>query len=398
MLKKIITAIILVTLLFSTFNIISYAEEEDTYDWKEWLENSDSGPKVKINEDGSADLESLEKGLKDWCETIPWDQAWVIPQVVTYFQHALYDPGNKSEMEELLKAIEIISNSDNYDQSTLFQGGLNSENLGYALAKEKALRDAIDKINNSSTQEPIEEESWYDEKLEDVKNLDQAGAIDLYNKLTSVPSSQYTKDSDHMSKYVDLILTLMDSLGFKNIEAAGSLTERENLKDILWAIGDTYKDTDLLSADKLAAIEDKVDLTHDQTGQGLGQGIDIPKHQGKSIYVWPEIAGKVANIGADNPLSRLILMATRFLNYGTDDTVNYTKLQKSIADLHSILLQVGVGVAVIVGLVLAIKFMLAGISEKAEVKKMLGVYTLACVVIFGAFGIWKIIITILAKI
>ena len=53
------------------------------------------------------------------------------------------------------------------------------------------------------------------------------------------------------------------------------------------------------------------------------------------------------------------------------------------------------GISVIIGLVLAIKFILAGIEEKAEVKKMLGVYVISCVVIFGSFGIWKLVLNIL---
>lgn len=67
-----------------------------------------------------------------------------------------------------------------------------------------------------------------------------------------------------------------------------------------------------------------------------------------------------------------------------------TDLQTTVSYIYNIFLQVGVGLSVVAGMTLGIRFMLAGLDEKAEVKKMLVVYVIACVVIFGSFGIWKI--------
>ena len=64
-------------------------------------------------------------------------------------------------------------------------------------------------------------------------------------------------------------------------------------------------------------------------------------------------------------------------------------------DIYNIVLQIGVGLAVIVGIVLGVKFILSSVEGKAEVKKMLITYVVSCVVIFGSFGIWKIVVTIL---
>ena len=49
-------------------------------------------------------------------------------------------------------------------------------------------------------------------------------------------------------------------------------------------------------------------------------------------------------------------------------------------------------IAVVVGIVLGIKYMIAGADEKAEVKETLLPYIIGCVVTFGAFGIWRILI------
>jgi hypothetical protein len=47
-----------------------------------------------------------------------------------------------------------------------------------------------------------------------------------------------------------------------------------------------------------------------------------------------------------------------------------------------------------VGTVLGIKFMLGSIEEKAKIKEVLIPYILGCVVVFGAYGIWRLVITL----
>lgn len=63
--------------------------------------------------------------------------------------------------------------------------------------------------------------------------------------------------------------------------------------------------------------------------------------------------------------------------------------------LYNILLVVGIIVALIVGLVLGIKFILGSIEEKAEIKAMIIPYIIGCVVVFGAFTIWQIVVELL---
>ena len=63
--------------------------------------------------------------------------------------------------------------------------------------------------------------------------------------------------------------------------------------------------------------------------------------------------------------------------------------------VYNILFILGIVIAVIWGLVIAIKFITGSVEEKAEVKKTLIPYVAGCVVLFGAFTIWKIVVTIL---
>ena len=63
--------------------------------------------------------------------------------------------------------------------------------------------------------------------------------------------------------------------------------------------------------------------------------------------------------------------------------------------IYNILLTVGVTTAVVTGAMLGIKLMLSSVEEKVQAKKLLVPYVVGCVVIFGGFGIWKLVVTIL---
>ena len=58
--------------------------------------------------------------------------------------------------------------------------------------------------------------------------------------------------------------------------------------------------------------------------------------------------------------------------------------------IYRLLLAIGIIVAVAVGVVLGIQFMVASADDKAKIKESLIAYTISCVVLFGAYGIWSI--------
>lgn len=72
-----------------------------------------------------------------------------------------------------------------------------------------------------------------------------------------------------------------------------------------------------------------------------------------------------------------------------------SELQDLSSTIYNILLVVGIVIAVLLGAVLGIKFMMEGAEGKAEVQKALVPYVIGCIVIFGAFAIWKIVVTVL---
>lgn len=77
--------------------------------------------------------------------------------------------------------------------------------------------------------------------------------------------------------------------------------------------------------------------------------------------------------------------------------IEQEKLRKAQSFLFNSLLAVGTAVTVVVGGYLGIKFMMASAEEKADIKQTLIPYVVGSVVIFSAFIIWKIVITVLDK-
>ena len=82
-------------------------------------------------------------------------------------------------------------------------------------------------------------------------------------------------------------------------------------------------------------------------------------------------------------------------NAGKGYTIDTTKLDEGSDLIFNAFLAAGTVVAVIVGAILGIQFMTAGIDKKVEVKQALFPYIISCVILFGAFGIWKVIVIIM---
>lgn len=102
--------------------------------------------------------------------------------------------------------------------------------------------------------------------------------------------------------------------------------------------------------------------------------------------------------------SEIFESADNFLETGEIQAKNETisasdaKTKEVVNDLYNILFPLGIVVTVIVGGVLGIKFMMASAEDKAKVKESMVPYVAGCVVIYGAFGIWKIAIEIFSAI
>lgn len=94
----------------------------------------------------------------------------------------------------------------------------------------------------------------------------------------------------------------------------------------------------------------------------------------------------------------IISTGDNFVNEGKaqEQLMNGVQVKIQISKVYNILLSIGVVLSVIIGAILGLKYLFGSIDEKADTKQLLIPYIIGCVVIFGAFGIWRLIITLLS--
>ena len=99
----------------------------------------------------------------------------------------------------------------------------------------------------------------------------------------------------------------------------------------------------------------------------------------------------------DQSVSGIIEGGTSFIKEGEGQTspITTNKTDDLTQDLYNILFFAWLVIAIIVGMILGMQFMTGSVEQKAKVKDALVPYIVGCVIIFGAFGIWKLVVTIL---
>ena len=101
-------------------------------------------------------------------------------------------------------------------------------------------------------------------------------------------------------------------------------------------------------------------------------------------------------------LDDIFAAGDNFINEGKtqskkNSAINYSEFRLTVASIGNILTSLGVVLAVIIGAILGIQIMWGSIEQQAKVKEMLMPYAIGCIVIFGAFGIWKLAVTIFSQ-
>ena len=96
--------------------------------------------------------------------------------------------------------------------------------------------------------------------------------------------------------------------------------------------------------------------------------------------------------------SEIIDRAKGFLNSGDqidDEVFKHDETKKAIDEMYYSVLSIGIVIAIFVGMVLGIKFITGGVSEKAKIKESLIPFAIGAIVIFGAFGIWRLVLNVM---
>ena len=103
------------------------------------------------------------------------------------------------------------------------------------------------------------------------------------------------------------------------------------------------------------------------------------------------------SFATDSTIGGIINSGGNFINTGVNSnavvpTENSIKNTSNL--IYNVLFTIGIIVMVVWGMVLGIHFITSSVAEQAEVKKSLFPFIVGCIVIFGGFGIWKIVVTI----
>ena len=107
--------------------------------------------------------------------------------------------------------------------------------------------------------------------------------------------------------------------------------------------------------------------------------------------------------GGDTGVSGILNAGEEFIQNGKNSidkdggVIKSDSLIEVNSDIYNILITLGVVLAVIIGGILGIQMMWGSIEQQAKAKEMLMPYGIGCVVIFGAFGIWKLAVTVFAQ-
>lgn len=81
----------------------------------------------------------------------------------------------------------------------------------------------------------------------------------------------------------------------------------------------------------------------------------------------------------------------------TSGTFDEDVLKKNASLIYNIFFSVGMVISVGVGVALGVQFMFSSTEGQAKVKEMLLPYVIGCFILFGAFGIWRIVILVIEK-
>ncbi|MCI8655434.1 MAG: hypothetical protein HFJ48_06185 [Clostridia bacterium] len=128
---------------------------------------------------------------------------------------------------------------------------------------------------------------------------------------------------------------------------------------------------------------------------------NIIKILGKIILVILLIqALYIPKVQATNYWENVIDGADSFVETGKQSTTttDKEKIQDAIDFIYNTLLLIGIAASVIIGVILGMKYMTQSSEEQAKVKETLVAYAIGCIVTFGAFGIWKVVILLLKQV
>ena len=220
-----------------------------------------------------------------------------------------------------------------------------------------------------------------------------------------ITSNKELKNYNKWSEFEFLALTECAKLGISKKDGNTMAKRAEayaRLEQIEIRVEELKTPGDKKSADKVIKEiendEKKAKERESNTDTTVNSNTETEKTKNTPIYVQPN-ATTTGNGSSESSLEDMTKDADKFVNSGNAPANTFTKsLQNFSKTMYNILLTIGIFVAVVVGGIIGIKLMTSSAEGKAEAKALLIPYVVGCVVVFGGFGIWKLVVTLLQNI
>lgn len=95
-------------------------------------------------------------------------------------------------------------------------------------------------------------------------------------------------------------------------------------------------------------------------------------------------------------LNQVFSGGDNFINSaGNREVFNGNNEKEAVDQIYYVMLAIGIVLAVICGIILGIQFITTGAAGQAKVKEKLIPFAVGAFVVFGAFGIWRLVYNIL---
>ena len=390
--KKIIKPIILLIifiLIVSNVNVI-FSASDPKGEWENWLKNNKAtldaiaqkgygatgniinekgifqigiSHFLRMSPDSSWDSTSIENAIK--YGTILNNYALSYGIVTEMFG----DTAKKDAFDDSMKNLENIKNGVTPDSS---------------VTSEKIPSDWINWPNCSPSD--VAKFEYKEENLEVFKKV-----CELYMNPNPNPSSDKNMLDSFAEKFIKDLNEIMNQAGMKEYLQREGKKYTDKLVAMMSSVAKSHNITD---EEAKKALEDS-GATITASGGNVDKEKEEEEKKSESIYHYPgQDENKTNSAGS---LDDMIGDADKFIDSADDAAISTLSLQDFSKTFYNIFLTIGIIVAALVGSILGIKFMIGGAEEKAHIKELLVPYIVGCIVIFGAFAIWKIVVTILSN-
>lgn len=200
------------------------------------------------------------------------------------------------------------------------------------------------------------------------------------NKKNDSDEVKKSYDAETISKYIQVNCTETQQSGTNGPQLAYNIEESREVKKA-WL-------TTLEAADKDSVFSYASPIS--QLREDLGMA-SVTEDDGTRYFLPDRIED-----GTSETVDGMIEDAEAFVN-SADPNLKYedSTLQRFSQVIFNIFLSIGILAAVVFGALIGIKLMTSSAEGKAEAKQYLKVYIIGCLAVFGALGIWKLVVTIL---